>query len=510
MRVENSVKNLGVSWVGYALKLILSFIARSIFIKVLNQEYLGINGLFTNILSLLSLAELGVGSAIIFSLYKPIHENDTKNIVSIMQFYKKVYTGIGIIIGVLGISLMPFLGIFIKDIPNISNLKLIYGLYVFNTAVSYFFVYKSAFITANQKNYIVTLNTNIFNLFGIIFQTVALIVTSNFIFYLIIQVIFTILGNANIARIANNMYPFLKNKNKVKLDKNIYHDIIKNTGALVLHKIGGVIVFSTDNVILSKIVGLVSVGLYSNYSMILNSLESIMSQVFTAISASVGDLGTTKDTKKKIDMFYIAFFTDFWIYSFASVSLIVLFNPLIKLWVGENYILGIPIVLVLILNFYIKGMRNSVLTFKDAFGLFWYNKYMPIGECIINLGASILLAKMYGTIGVFIGTTISSVATCLWIEPKVLYKYGFKVSIKKYIIRYIIYFMLTCGIGFITYMLCDFLHGNTLIIFISKLLICLAIPNIIVILIFCRTKEFKYLWNIFMKLTIKIRVKIYK
>lgn len=506
MRVENSVKNLGMSWIGYVLKILLSFVARMIFIRVLSQEYLGINGLFTNILSLLSLAELGIGSAIIFSLYEPINRNDTKDIVAIMQFYKKAYTAIGIIIGTIGISLMPFLSIFIKNMPDIPNLKLIYFLYVFNTAVSYFFVYKSTFITANQKNYIVTLNTNIFNLLGIVFQIIALILTHNFILYLIIQVIFTVMGNICIAYIADRMYPFLRNKVKVKLDKYIYRSIIKNTGALVLHKIGGVVVFSTDNIIISKIVGLASVGLYSNYSMIFSALENIMSQVFTAISASVGDLGVTKDNKKKIDMFYIALFTDFWMYSFVSVFLVVILNQFIKLWVGSEYVFNISIVLILILNFYIRGMRNSVLTFKDAFGLFWYNKYMPIAECIINLGASIILAKIYGTIGVFIGTTISSVATCLWIEPKVLYKYGFKVSIKKYTMRYILYFILTCVITFITYMSGNFIQGRDAITFILKSIICLITPNIIIILIFHRSKEFKYLWSIFMELIAKIKL----
>lgn len=509
MRVENSVKNLGVSWLGYILKIVLLFISRVVFIRVLNNEYLGINGLFSNVLSLLSLAELGIGSAIIFSLYKPIHKNDIKNIMAIMQFYKKTYIAIGIIIGTIGISLMPFLNIFIKNMPNIPNLKLIYALYVLNTASSYFFAYKAAFITANQKNYIVTLNNNIFNLLGIIIQIFILLLTQNFIFYLVIQIVCTILGNVTIAHIADSMYPFLKSKNKVKLDSTIYHDIIKNTGALVLHKIGGVIVFSTDNIILSKIVGLVSVGIYSNYSMVVNALESIMLQVFIAISASVGDLGITKDSRKKIDIFYVAFFTDFWMYSFVSSSLVVLLNQFIKLWVGPKYIFNMSIVLVLILNFYIKGMRNSVLTFKDGFGLFWYNRYMPIGECIINLGASIILAKMYGTIGVFIGTTISSITTCLWIEPKVLYKYGFKVSIKMYVIRYMMYFMLTCGITFMTYMFCNFVQGDTLIAFIIRLFICLIIPNITVILIFYRTKEFKYLWSIFVKLIAKIKKKVH-
>lgn len=510
MRVENSVKNLTMSWIGYVLKLGLTFVSRVIFIRILNQEYLGINGLFSNVIALLSLAELGIGSAIIFSLYKPIHENDIKDITAIMQFYKKVYTAIGVIIGVIGISLMPFLNIFIKSMPNIPNLKLIYALYVFNTAVSYFFVYKSAFITANQKDYIVTLNNNIFNLLAIAFQIGILILTKSFIFYLSIQIAFTFAGNVTIAHIANKMYPFLKTRDKVKLDANIYHDIIKNTGALVLHKIGGVLVFCTDNIVLAKIVGLISVGLYSNYSMVINALEGIMSQVFIAISASVGDLGITNDSKKKIDIFYIALFTDFWMYSFVSSSLVVLFNPFIKLWVGSKYMFNMSIVLILILNFYIRGMRNSVLTFKDGFGLFWYNRYMPIGECIINLGTSIMLAKMYGTIGVFIGTTISSITTCLWIEPRVLYKYGFKTSIKSYAVRYIMYFILTCVISFITYMLSNFVHGDTLITFIIRLFICLVIPNVIIIIIFNRTKEFKYLYNIFIKLVIKIKVKIYK
>jgi len=496
VRTENSAKNILTSWGGQILMLLLKLVARNIFVSVLSEEYLGVNGLFSNILSMLSLAELGIGTAIIYSLYKPIEQNDTKNIAAIMQFYKKVYLTVGVFVAVIGTALTPFLSIFIKDMPDIKYLQLIYILFVMDSAVSYFFSYKATYVEANQKNYIVTIikNTGTLVLTGL--QIAVLLITKNFILYIAMQAIMTLVSNTAISMIADKMYPVLKSPEKQKMDPEILKKIKQNTGAMVFHKAGGIIVFSTSSIVLSKWVGLAEVGLYSNYCMIISSIEKLLEMVFSAITASVGNLAVATNEKKTKEVFDVAYFTAFWLYSFCGICLLNLINPFIAMWVGEEYLVSMPIVIVFIANFYIKGMRKPTLSFNNAMGIFWYNRYMPIFESGINIVVSIILAKNFGMIGVFIGTLISSITTCVWNEPYVLFKYGFKQSVRSYFDKYLKYLIIMVALCFGSYFICNLVTVTGILGMANKLVICLIVPNVVVIIMFYKTFEFKYLKDI--------------
>lgn len=494
MRIENSIKNLSAAWISQLILLLIKFANRTFFVIFLGAEYLGVNGLFSNILSMLSLADLGVGSAIVYSLYKPIADDNRNQIVALMQLFKKVYICVGIFILIVGCSLTPFLGFFIKEMPkNIGNLNLIYVLFVVNSGITYFYSYKGSFIIANQKNYIVTINHIIFATICTILQILILFFTKNFILYLCIQIMVTGLENYNISRKANKLYPFLKSKEKISLLRSTKSEIVKNTSAMIFHKLGTIVIFSTDNLVLSKIVGLVSVGIYSNYSLIIASVENIVSQIFNSLTASVGNLRVTSTTDKQKNVFDSLNFINFWIYAICSTCLLNLINPFIEIWLGKQYLFDSWVILILILNFYLTGMRKSVITFKDAFGLFWENRYMPIFESIINIVFSIFLAKVYGVIGVFIGTTISTLFTSMWIEPFILYNYGFKIKTKTYFIRYLKYFVTTVFISFITLFLCSFFDQSSLGAFVIRLIISVVISNMIIFVFFRKTNEYKIL-----------------
>lgn len=503
MRVENSIKNLSTAWISQLILLMLKFVNRTFFVMYLGAVYLGVNGLFSNILSMLSLADLGVGSAIIYSLYKPIAENDKNQMSALMQLFKKVYIGVGFFILIAGCSLTPFLNFFIKDIPeNIENISLIYVLFVINSGITYFYSYKSSFIIANQKNYVVTINHIVFTTFCTLAQVVILVLTRNFLIYLCIQIIITFIENYNISRMANKMFPFLKERQKRKLEKVTKNQILKNTSAMIFHKLGSIIVFSTDNLVLSKVVGLVSVGIYSNYSLIIVSVENIISQIFNSITASVGNLRVTSSLDKQKKVFKTLNFINFWIYTICTTCLLNLINPFITLWLGNHYVFENYIVLILVLNFYLSGMRKSILTFKDAFGLFWENRYMPIFESLINLVCSITLANLYGPIGVFIGTTISTVLTSLWIEPLVLFRYGFKMKSIGYFINYFKKFVIIVFICMVSIYVNSFISICNLGFLILKLIISLFISNGIIFLIYRKTDEYLTLLE-YIKLIIK-------
>lgn len=507
-RTKSSIKNFIWAIIGQGAGLIISFVARIVFVRTLGNEYLGLSGLFTNILTMLSLAELGIGNAIIYSLYKPLAEKDTKKSNMLMQFYQKVYTIVGIIILIVGTLIIPLLPFFIKEMPNIQNINLIYFLFLLNTSMSYFFSYKRNLIIADQNRYIATIYRYSFYFLLNVAQIIYLLITHNYIGYLILQIISTLLENIFISLKADKMYPYLKSKEKIKLDFETKNEILKNTKALMMHKIGGIIVNSTDNIILSKFVGIIEVGLYSNYYLIINALNTIFGQVFNSLTASVGNLFVDSEKEKQYSVFKNINFLTFWIYSFSSICLLNLFNPFISIWLGKNYLFSIDIVLILVINFYVTGMRKSVLTFKDADGLFYKDRYKPLIESLINLVVSIVLAKKLETLGVFIGTFASTVTTSLWVEPYVLYKYGFNKKLSKYFKDYLKYLGITIILALITYFVCSFINTNVYLAFVLKLLVSFLIPNVVIYLIFRKSDEYKFFdEKIFKKIKNKLKKK---
>lgn len=491
-RTKNSIKNSLTGLIGQILGLILNFVSRTIFIKVLNMDYLGVSGLFTNVLSVLSLAELGFSSAIIYSMYKPLADKNEDTISALMNLYKKTYSIIGGIVAGIGIIIIPFLGIITKGMDNIENITLIYVLFLINSVISYFFSYKAAIITADQKNYIVTFNQYFFQIIKILVQTIVLLLTHSYILYLIIQIISTFIENLVISIKANKLYPYLR-KNKTKfLDIKIKLEIIKNVKAMICHKIGSVVVIGTDNILISSFVGVYWVGIYSNYLLIITAIKNIVNQMFTAITASIGNLNALETREKQEEVFNNVLFMNFMIYGNCSIVLMILINPFIKIWIGNEFVMNYDIVFLIIINFYVTGMRKTALTFKDAYGLFWNDRFKPLFEAIINLVVSIIMLKLFGIIGVFIGTLTSTILTGFWIEPYIVYKYGLKSSVSKYFKRYFIYGGVTIIAGIISSYLTAWINTNNIVCIFIKGVFLIFIINFIFLLCFINSNELKY------------------
>lgn len=505
MRLQNSARNIKAAWILQIVHILSQFVSRTAVIKVMTIEYVGLSGLFSNVLMMLSLAELGIGEAIIFSMYGPIARDEKENIGAIMGFYKKVYIFVGVFILAAGLAITPWIDFFIKDMPDIPEIYWIYALYVINSSVSYFFSYKAAFVTANQNNSVVVINNGLWEVAMVAAQVILLVTTENYILYMIIGITFVLFRNISISAIADKRHPVLKEKIKTPLPKEIFGEIKKNTGAMVFHKIGTIIVFATDNLILSKFVGLVSVGIYANYYTITNAVTVFINKFFQAISASVGNLAVNESIEKQEQTFFKTLFINFWMYAFSCCCLFNLMNPFINdIWLGEGFLFGKSIVLLIVVKIYFTGMRSSVQTFKNAKGLYWQNRYMPIYESLINLAVSLLLVKYIGVAGVVAGTIISSVTTCVWIEPHVLYKYGFKKSARRFVTKYIGYLASFSVIMAVTFMCNTFISGSGTISFILRCIICVIIPNVIMILIYGRSEEFKYCLGLLKRMVKKI------
>lgn len=507
MRTKNSVINTIVTLMGQILVLLIAFPARMVFVNTLGVEYLGINGLFTNILSVLSIAELGIGSAIIFSLYKPVADNNERLIVGIMNLYAKTYRVIGGIVFGLGLMLIPFLKYIVGQDNSIPNMTYVYLLFLINSSSSYLLAYKRSIIIANQKSYIINGIHSIVLIVMNIFQAMVLIYTKDYILYLWIQLISSLSENIIVTIIANIKYKFLidKTNKHIKIDVKTKNEIVKNIKALVIHKIGSITVLGTDNIIISTFVGVVWVGLYSNYCLIVNAINAILSQIFNSLTASVGNLNVTVDNEKKYSIYSNILFLNFWIVSFSTVTLYNMLNPFIDIWLGTEYTMSHQVVFVIVMNFYITGIRHTTLTFKSAAGLFWQDRYKPLIESMLNILISIILATKLGISGVLIGTIISSLLTNVWVEPYILFKYCFNKPVREYFKRYTVYIIVMLTSMMLTGFMSNIISVNGIIKLVYNAIICVIVPNILYALIFIRTDEFKYFFNIIRNVLKKLR-----
>lgn len=509
MRVKNSIKNIYYSVLIQISMALLGFISRKVFINNLNIEYLGINGLLTNILSMLSLVEGGIGTSIVYNMYKPLAEDDKPAIIGLVQLYKKLYMIVAIIVFTISLCIYPFLGKIMKDSENVSYITIIYFIFVGKNIVTYLNAHKWSLINADQKGYILNKYNLRFNIGTYIIKILILQFTKNYILYIIIEFVISLIQTMWNGSIVNKQYPYIKKPKKYGVDKKIKNNLVTNVKAIMLHNIGSYIVNGTDNILISSLINVKSVGLYSNYTMVMNQLSAIVSQVLGGIGASVGNLIATEDSNKRYTIFKVTHFINFWIYSFSVIFLYNLLEPFIDWWLGKGLLLDKMTLIVILLNYYLMGLRNTVLTFKSKAGIFDEDKYFPLIESIINLIGSLILVKYFGLAGIFLGTTISTLAIPMWTQPKLVFNKIFNLSLSEYYKKYSLYAVTTIGIGFITTLSCNIVQVNNLFLsLIIKGIICVIIPNCLYLILFFKSEEMKYLFTIIKPMINKIKNKI--
>ena len=509
MRVENSLKNMYIGILSQIIITLLGFISRKVFLDNLGVTYLGINGFLTNIISLLGLIEAGIGTSIVYNLYKPIAYDDKPKIIALIQLYKRAYMIIASVVFVLSMMLYPFLTDIMNNSQGISSTSIIYLLFVAKNAIAYLYAHKWCLINADQKNYILAKNNLIFNIINMIIKIVILIITKNYIFYLIMEVIILIIQNIYNGRIVDKMYPYIKTKEKYSIDPDIRLNINKNVRALFLHNVGSYCIFGTDNLLISKFINLNTVGLYSSYTMIIGQLSSIVGTIMGSVGNSVGNLLATENNEKSYDIFNIMYLVNFWIYSIGVIFLYNLLEPFINWWLGEGYLLDSFTFIIILVNFYLTGMRSSISTFKNKAGIFIEDKYVPLLESAINLIVSIVLVNYMGLVGIFIGTTISTLSIVFWNVPRLVYKNVFNRSVWIYFIKYLYFIAIGLLVGYITTMSCNMITLKLeFISLVIKGVICILIPFVSYSIVFYKTKEFRYIVNILKPIIMKVKSKV--
>ena len=499
MRTKYSVINMLVSVRGQIPNLILAFAARAVFVRCLSAEYLGVNGLFSNLLSVLSLAELGIGSAMCYSLYGPLAKGEEDELRRLMNLYRVLYRIVAGTVLCGGLLMFPFLDVLIRNQPDIDGLEIIYLMYLLNSVCSYLLCYKQTIIMADQKAYINSAWTQVFQIVKSLGQIVILLTTGSFIAYLTVQIVCSVMTNLVLAQKADSMYPYLRQEQKELPSRKVRRELFKNIGAMFFHKVGSVLVMNTDNLIISAFIGLVEVGVYSNYLMVLNHLKTLSSYIYGAFTAGIGNLYALEDSGTVYRTYRALFFLMYLIFGYCSAALFVLFNPFIRWCFGTSYILPLRTVSLIVLNFYVWGMRQITLKFRDGKGLYWHDRYKPFFEVVINLGVSMFLAPRYGIDGVVAGTILSSLLTNFWVEPYVLMRYGIKEQWKQrlmeYFRRYGIFSVLAVAAAMVCYWICSFLPEGGFFLLILKGICMTCVYGVIVLPLTCRTEEFRMLFS---------------
>ena len=501
-RVQYAVLNSGINSITFILNLMLKFVSRSFFISYLGNELLGLNGLYTSILSMLSLAELGISTSIIYSLYEPLVHKRDGQVRSLMNLYKKVYTLIGATVAILGIIIMPFLQLIIKDYTGTENIYYIYVLFLINSVVSYFFTYNRSLLNADQKLYVATMNDFVIQFIVVILQIITITMFKNYQLYLGIAILGTIVGNLNLTRIVKRSYARVLSAECEEIEPRIIQRLKENTVGGFLSKLSGIIVTGTDNILISSFIGLSIVGIYSNYWMIISSLQGLVSQIMNSITSSIGNLGAEGDIAKN-RIFYGRYnFIGYTLCFFCTIFLYSLINPFIILWIGKDMLFSDTVSNLLIFNCSIYLYRLPNLIFINAFGVSWMVRHKPIWEMAVNAILSLIFLMVFkiGLIGILVATTLSSLFVVAWWEPYAVHKYILKTSIKNYIISTVQFAIHTGFTVLIISFIQQYINFKGLLSLIIPCIIVGAISITTFWLFFRNKSEFNYL----KKLCIKI------
>lgn len=500
MRTKKSIYNMMFSMISNVIIIITGLISQKFFLSYLGAEYLGLNGLFTNIISLLGIAEMGIGTSIIYHLYKPVSNDKIEEIKSLMFFYKISYRLIAIFVSVIGIGLIPFLSYIIGDLNIEINIYLIYIICLLDIVISYLLSYKRSIINANQENYIIQI-IHIFYTIGMnTVQIISLYLTANYYLYLTEKVVFRLLENMIISYMANKKYPYINDKNVLPLSKEIKRDIFVKVKALLYHKMGAFFINGSDNILISKLLNVVTVGYYSNYKLVISAVQTVLCQAIGSLTSSIGNL-LVETKSKRIIVYNRLEFLLFWLATFSTSCILTCMEDFIFIWIGKFYILDTSVLVMLSINFYLMTMRSVNNMFKDAAGIFHEDRFIPFVELFANIIFSIIFSKIFGLAGIFLGTILSNLVLHLYSYPKYMFKNVFDEGTKYYylmIFKYYIVSIIICILTFTCSRLINF--ENIYLCLIKDILVALFIPNMILYSVYKGNKNFLFFKGFIKKL----------
>jgi O-antigen/teichoic acid export membrane protein len=490
-KTNRAVKSIVYGSINKAVTIILPFIIRTIIIKYLGTEYVGLGGLFNSILNILNLAELGIGSAIVFSMYKPIANDDTKTINALLNVYKKIYKVIGICVLVVGLIVLPFLKYFINgSCPEDVNIYILYLIYLINTVIGYFFfAYKNSLLAAHQRNDVSSnINTIVVTIMYLC-QIIVLAIFKNYYVYAIFIPISTIATNIYIAIATKKLFPQYFCSGTIEEESK--KQIKKQMAGLVSSKICNVVQSSIDSICISTFWGLVMLGIYNNYVYIISAIQGFLVVFYNSILAGVGNSIETESLEFNQKLFNKILFMYAWVVGLCSTCFVCLFEPFMNAWIGSQNTLSFSVMLLLVVQFYMGQMNSVVILFKDAKGLWWEDKFRPLLVSLVNLVLTVISAKFKFLEGVVIATILSQIVVSTPLSTHVLFKNYFKSKTSEYYLKQIKYTIVNCIAVAISFLICRCLIISNILKIIVNLLICLVVHTCIFLLVYFRSAEFK-------------------
>ncbi len=500
-RTKNATRNIIFGVIQKIYMLFIPFIMRTIMIYFLGVEYLGLNSLFTSVLQVLNLAELGVGNAMIYSMYKPIAEDDKSTICALMNLYRKYYRYIGLFIAVIGFILVPFLPFLIEgSIPSDINIYVIYILNLSATVFSYWlFAYKNSLFDAHQRNDIVNKINIIVVTVQYILQIFALSVLKNYYLYLVLALIFQIIINIITALIAKKMFPDYTPNGKLR--ENKIKEINKSIQDLFTAKLGGTIVNSADTLVISAFLGLSMLAIYQNYFYIMNSVIGFFTIIFTSCTAGIGNSLVVETKEKNYYDFKKLAFLIIWIATICISCFLCLYQPFMTVWVGSQYLLDMKVVILLCVYFYLYLINNLSCVYKDAAGIWHKDRFRPLISGVTNLIMNIIMVRYIGIYGVILSTIFSYLFIAMpWVIHN-LFSLVFFKSPKEYIFIILKGASISVVISSICYLLCNMVKLSSILQIIYNFSVCIFFSNIFLILIYRKNPMFVSMTEIFDNIT---------
>lgn len=487
-RTINSTKNAISSIITKTIVLVLTFITRRFFIEYIGIEYLGINGLFSNVLTLLSMADLGLGTAMNISFYKPIASKDYPTLNGLLYFYRKVYLVIAIVVLIVGVSLIPVLPYIINTDTNIPHLYLYYIIFVLKNVASYLFIYKTALIKADQKQYLITKVEANISVLKAILQLVIIVATHSYLIYIVLDVLAIVVINYISSNKVKTLYPNITPSNCLDPEqkKYIYNDVFSAS----LYKISWGILNGTDSIIISVILGTIYVGYYSNYLTITSNVEVVLILVFSSITASVGNLVVTSNSDKLYLTYKSMQLICFWLCAFITLSMFFLTQDFIDFWIGNEYRLSNITLFAIVLNMLFSNSMRAIWTFREGTGMYRQIRYVMLATAVLNVVLSIVLGKLLGVAGVIFATTISKLLTYFWYEPYLLFNQYFHKSVLLFYRAFVKNIALIIVAGGVCYFIFSFFPGINIVLWLIKALLCFLVVTLVYYLAYRHTDEY--------------------
>lgn len=491
-RSKNAVRNVGMGFLYKFVTLFYPYALRAVFIRTLGSEFLGMSSLFSSILTVLNLTELGFSSAIVFSMYKPVAEDDMPSVNALLYFYKTVYRCVGLIILVLGLAAVPFLPKLIKgSYPETVQLTTVYLVFLGNTVLSYFmFAYLRSLITVHQRQDVLS-RINIFiETARFLLQIAVLQLVRNYYAYILIMPLFTVINNIRTAIVAKRMFPQYHAEGK--LDPKVKADIWEKVKGLLVSRICNVTRNSFDSIFMSAYLGLTQTAMYNNYYHVLSSVTGFMSIFITAVNAGAGNSVAMESTEKNYRDMNRMNFAYMWLGGWCAVCMLCLYQPFMKIWMGDNMLFPFPVVFLFCLYFYVLKMGDIRYVYVSASGIWWQLRYRAIAEAVANISLNWLLGKYFGAAGIVSATLISLffINFC-WGSQLVFKHYFVGISPKDYYLYHAFYFGVTCVVAAVSWLGCSFIRIDGIPGLLVKMVFCAVVPNVLFYLFYFKTPYFK-------------------